>query len=69
MSSNDLIKWFETIIVLNIIYMSRYTLGIVKCYYYFIIIITIIVIIIIIIIIIIVIIIYFFQIVRNFQMV
>ena len=46
-----ILNLFETIIVLSIIYMSKHTLGILKCYYYYIIIIIVIIIIIIIIII------------------
>ena len=34
-----ILNLFETIIVLSIIYMSKHTLGILKCYYYYIIII------------------------------
>ena len=45
-----ILNLFETIIVLSIIYMSKHTLGILKCYYYYIIIIIVIIIIIIIII-------------------
>ena len=41
-----ILNLFETIIVLSIIYMSKHTLGILKCYYYYIIIIIIIIIII-----------------------
>ena len=39
-----ILNLFETIIVLSIIYMSKHTLGILKCYYYYIIIIIIIII-------------------------
>ena len=43
-----ILNLFETIIVLSIIYMSKHTLGILKCYYYYTIIIIVIIIIIII---------------------
>lgn len=39
-----ILNLFETIIVLSIIYMSKHTLGILKCYYYYIIIIIVIII-------------------------